>query len=299
MNIFYSECTDTMYVVPPRCASSFAHNCAQNNPQFLQDINDSITDCITHSDNNTVEFIQSCMNIPRLANTKFIFVFRDPVYRYKSGLWMMIAGLIPDELHDNQEFSDHRYKLAAYMLDGLIESAHQSVMPQYDFGNDHTKPMVLIHLLTYMCFPDKVSFMYINDFENHLLEVFGPEFVLEHHERSDVQVSYPDDPFVQAVENALDYENNLYDFKAWIEPEVIAFEYLKNNYKNMSPISAMDTLMQAVSCENSVTRFKDIAYVADQAARLVPTPLSENIQEQFKNYGEIAKKISFNNIDWN
>jgi hypothetical protein len=287
-----------MYVVPPKCASSFAYKCAHDNPQFLQDINDVITENVTHGDNNTVELIMSCMNIPRLANTKFIFVFRDPVYRYRSGLWMAVAAMIPEEVlsaaHGDREFSDRLFKQGARMLDVMIDSAHRSLIPQYDFGNSHTTPTVLINLLTYLCFPDKVSFVYINDFEDHLLEVFGPEFVLEHHERTDIKVSYPGDPFMDSVENAMAHQNNLYDFKAWIEPDVIAFDYLKDNYKNISLIPAMDAAIQAVSCENAITRFKDIAYVADLASRFAPAPLKENIEAQLNNYGEIAKKISFN-----
>lgn len=290
-------------MVPTRCGSSFTRNCCELNPGFICEIDkflDSKHIELWYNNTDPVQTIKALRSAHPIFNTSKIYiVFRDPVYRYKSGLWMTASNLLTSTILDENILTrDQIQNEIMNILSSLFRNMDQMLFPQYDLGDVHTTPVLVQSLMAYCSFPDAVSFVYINDFNDHLRNTYGEAFNIPNHEKSDVPVPDNEENFKRMITNALNNSDQKYDFSTWIEPDQIVYDYLSKKHKTIDIFSASSKLIQATSVINAITRFNSVANTSHSCTKYVNTELANHLRDQLDNYGDTMRKLVFDRI-WN
>ena len=281
MQIFYSNTHDTFYMVPLRCGFYYMSTFAEYNTNDIV----KLADCV--SDNDALEFFGSLdhvrlltilFNMPKFKHTSVCIVFRDPMVRYKSGLYVTAMSCLSENYLNT--CSPHDLDRAVkHSLQNMAHSYVNSIFPQLDFGNVHTMPVLVQALMVYCCFPEKVKFLHISELTPHMETHYAVDGIeCPRSGRIDTEVAHPtDENRYQRLVDVIPSQ----DIVDWIEPDRIVYDYIRDNYNNLNKVTALQTLMSVLDIPNNISRHKSILLTARSAMALLPDNVKEKIQSQF------------------
>jgi len=293
LEMFYSERHNIIHLVPNRCGSSFTRDCCAINPGFISPLDeylDSVSISVEYSAANPVNTIRKLRSADQRFNSATVYiVYRNPVYRYKSGLWMTASNLLTSEFLDaaNSNELEVQREILNILL-SMFSNMENQILPQWDFGDPHTTPVLVQSLMTYCCFPEVTKFVYLNDYADHLTELYGDAFNVPDHNKSDVAVPLHEEHFKRTITAALNKgPAPHYDFYDWLEPDQIVFDYLLDN-KKINTLSANATLLRAINVDNAITRFVDIAATANSCKYYLSKEMVNQLKLQREKYADFV-----------
>lgn len=247
-------------------------------------------------------------------DTKFMILYRDPVARYKSGLQMIATNPWIDEYTDPDEVLAELKK----SMHILALKLNCGIYPQFDFYDNHCSPVLHISLLLYLCRPNNAQFMHLADLNKHiseeLLPLLSQEAIEElnrdyiHHritKKNEVACKVGSVLFEQLQKSCLyvfddsvpdAYAHPVYNFKTWIAPDQIAYNYLSST-NNVDVFGVTRAYLEGLDILNCVSRNRAMLASYAHAIPVLPAKCSAKTKLKVDNFihelGEVILSRSY------
>lgn len=244
----YESRKDVMICTPLRCGTGFTHTISKIEKSFNKiDLNE-------YKQEDFILHITGLKIIEKWENTKFFFVYRNPLSRYISGLSRLSffqENNIP--IYEPNLLKTEDYKKVVFELSSAYKSEEL-----YDFTHrdDHLTPVITLVCLLYSHSNDNVVLLNIKDMNNLIKTVFEYDDIKIKRIMNMVRARPDSNTTVRHFEHLFKYvENEVthynkntrpWNFFEWIETESNLYDFLTN-----SPCLDKKMLITALSKEFS------------------------------------------------